>query len=1410
MRPFMQQDGSYYSSYMQCNTDWTNDPPSDTPTFPALPHRPDSWTRPAEAILPDRWVLAGYRGGQRIFLKAGNPIPEPLPVTLDPGGASTTTPDGFDIDPEILWTIDYQKAFSIGMAITVDTSDDVNLLQGYDRLVVVGIKSSLVPFVDGAVNTAPGNPPPDTATYLERLFDSHHYTRGLAIVPQGTPTNNLEDAPTSFPPDDPYGTNSFVVERQPPPFNRTFSYHCVDASDPDRDPDIDNLARAIGVPNGVFANVLGATELTIGPTELKEFLGGRDQDRARLMNSVLWPATWGYFLEQMMDPVFAQKLTTINNVARPYFIKYVRGRGPAPAFRVGGVPYSVLPAVSLDLWRRQGSTTEDTFEEQLIAKLRIFRESWKTAALASVPRVVPGTTPDWNKFVDILAQQASGRQIRIRNFQGPEFSANLGVLVGLAFSLVQATLGDLITELVDLIKQKDWSGARVFSLTMVSSSDVLADPLVQITGNDSSAPSVYLGTLGQCLEDPIRADNIISGPVKPLLYVLARHSILTEIQRQARLDGLWQKTDTECIGWPPPTSPETMAFFDKVHGQPFINLATEIRSTHLGDLKTSYLDDVEALSEAVEFSSTDEVERVFTETLDCASHRLDAWITAVATRRLKAMRAAQEAAHAKPVGSYLGGYAWVENLRSGQNSASSNGGFIHAPSMAQAAAAAILRSGRQSGSAEDPTKGAIDLSSERVRNARRILDEIREGQQLGAVLGYRFERAIRDKHTDITLRESYINALRKLYPLVANKSMTDNNAPTDQIAARNVVDGLLLRTAGDQIPFGQNGLPSKTGTPAEQAAVAAITTEVNALDQLADAVADLLTAESVYQIVRGNVSGAGATLDALAKGLRPPDPEIARSPRGGVGVTHRVALAFTPPATQTDPAGWAALTNTPPMRIKRALNLDHVVAALIGNVSMVKATVTSQAGTAPPQTTDVYLSTGPGGSKGLGLRPLDLVALARAATQPNQGSLLDRYLIDVAITDSSGSQGGVTQASVAYDTTATFTFPQALEVARAIGAALAGTRPLLSDDLVPPAETSAAGPTSATSPPPTIAVEASQLFNSVEEPRSALTDAMLAFGNVPPSGTARTIAQRAALRVASTFDPALYPDPLASADDIEAAATAAVANLTRRAAAADVFLNSNNSSTPDVARAALGALQAIFGADYVPTQPFSARNPTELSMSLGDRAALLPATNPPPGDQAAPLQMLEQVARVRESLGRVRRVALYTGALGNPTPTLQILQVPFFKGEGWAGPRQSSTTPPPAGRVSTLCMVPAGATLDPTQTLEGLMLDEWTELVPAATEDTGLAIHYENPGSEAPQALLVAVPAANDGKWTFAQLLATVNETLDLAHIRMLEPEDLPNGLGGTLPGIYITRHGQNAVPSAEFPLLAKDPVIIG
>ena len=106
--------------------------------------------------------------------------------------------------------------------------------------------------------------------------------------------------------------------------------------------------------------------------------------------------------------------------------------------------------------------------------------------------------------------------------------------------------------------------------------------------------------------------------------------------------------------------------------------------------------------------------------LDTASHRLDAWITSFATERLHAMRAQQ------PGGVYVGGYAWVENLKPAPAVAtitppagvsapvyaqSNDPGFIHAPSLTHAATAALLRNAHlghtDTGAADGPF--AIDL-----------------------------------------------------------------------------------------------------------------------------------------------------------------------------------------------------------------------------------------------------------------------------------------------------------------------------------------------------------------------------------------------------------------------------------------------------------------------------------------------------------------------------------------------------------------------------------------------------------------------------------------------------------------------------------------------------------------------------
>src|SRR5262249_28683695 len=89
---------------------------------------------------------------------------------------------------------------------------------------------------------------------------------------------------------------------------------------------------------------------------------------------------------------------------------------------------------------------------------------------------------------------------------------------------------------------------------------------------------------------------------------------------------------------------------------------------------------------------------LLSETLDCCSHGLDAWITAAATRRLRGLR--QRGAK----GLHIGAYGWLENIELRTPAPAgkvenmdvlhdgADGGYIHAPGLNHAATAAVLRS----------------------------------------------------------------------------------------------------------------------------------------------------------------------------------------------------------------------------------------------------------------------------------------------------------------------------------------------------------------------------------------------------------------------------------------------------------------------------------------------------------------------------------------------------------------------------------------------------------------------------------------------------------------------------------------------------------------------------------------------
>ena len=82
----------------------------------------------------------------------------------------------------------------------------------------------------------------------------------------------------------------------------------------------------------------------------------------------------------------------------------------------------------------------------------------------------------------------------------------------------------------------------------------------------------------------------------------------------------------------------------------------------------------------------------------------------------------------------------------------------------------------------------------------------------------------------------------------------------------------------------------------------------------------------------------------------------------------------------------------------------------------------------------------------------------------------------------------------------------------------------------------------------------------------------------------------------------------------------------------------------------------------------------------------------------------------------------------------------------------------------------ATTALDRTAPLCGLLVDEWTEVIPGSRETTGIAFHYDRPNSEPPQAWLLALPAVRNGAWSWDELLDAVNGALDNAKRRAVEP----------------------------------------
>ena len=905
---------------------------------PDPPPKQSSWSQaPQVRQFPERFVVLGYQGGELLVAAVGGLVTLPLYTgpdpSADPDAGIHPVDDGLFVPDQLQWLVDFERAVAAGMALAIDLTPEL-ARTGFDRLLVLGIQMSMSAD-DGAAD-------------LAELLRHHQCGRvGLALVPQGTPTHNTTGNATGYTQlDDP--DQSFDDRRNAPLF--------TPVTDPMAKRDGQWLAETLGIDPSALTTVHGA--------------GGSDQLQARAMQRALWPATIGYWMDKMLTPVFGDE--TISQT-RWFFTNYVRGRGSVPALRVGHQPYGILPttAFSRIAWLtakpepRKPSMLLPAAQQFLVRLLALLREidgDWTTMSSGAAYVGKPGDAHQ--TLLDVIGLLPASVEYYWRYSEsltelynvinlwglGPEFwqallalglqaaggqlLARLGAGTTQPGILQHAFLTDagLITELIDDRPLSETAPIRAYTPDgrnyvqwLIDAASSSLDALASETGftNDSSPQA--------------------------LLYLMLRHALQLgyydtsyELYKSA---GFLTAAELAAMKPEPPfihvdqTAPASESRYaalyttePRITGSPTMLVSNYITQNLVRPEAAGLADQIAALSTLVD-APTAALERLFAEHVDTCSYRFDAWLLGLVDVQLQAMRAAAgrrgdqgDEGGGGSGGSYLGAYAWIEDLRpSGTvlepaqvpadlESAFAgstplmqdpgNEGYIHAPSLPHSRTAAVLRSGYlANATAANPDTLSVNLSSDRVRAALSVLEGIRNGQSIGALLGYQFERGL---HDDYGLAEvdKFIYPMRKAFPLVADSlsdTQTPPGVPIEAIEARNVLDGRKLadqiRTSGvSTYPFGVANLPAATAAEA-----AAIDGTANALLDTYDAIADLALAEGVHQAAQGNFDRVAATVNAYSNAGFPPDPEVVQTPTTGIGLTHRVAVHLRPGLTA--PAG---------------------------------------------------------------------------------------------------------------------------------------------------------------------------------------------------------------------------------------------------------------------------------------------------------------------------------------------------------------------------------------------------------------------------------------------------------------------------------------------------------------------------
>jgi hypothetical protein len=773
------------------------------------------------------------------------------------------------------------------------------------------------------------------------------------------------------------------------------------------------------------------------------------------------------------------------------------------------------------------------------------------------------------------------------------------------------------------------------------------------------------------------------------------------------------------------------------------------------------------------------------EALDLNSYRLDAWITSLAARRIEEMRSRPEYAE----GIYFGAYGWVEDLE--KNTANpidkatltdiytGEGGMIHAATPAQAVASAIFKNSFLSyKEIQAGNPFTLNLTSDRLQKSQALLEGIRQGQEMEALLGYQLERYLHE-HPDGGLHnEIYI--LREAFPLYEN--ITNAGGQTTGFIQLSVIDGLKAIQNKANLPTGITG-----------ATRTAVVQYIEKLEDILDGSLDALFYEAGYQVTQGNLSQAAAALDATKGEIEPPAIESLKTRIPGVGVAHKLIVGFSAPTTAHSLENCRAFAEPA---------LEKWLEENIGDLNKIGCAVEliDIADDQPIETVDLSLAD-------LQIGYLDLLYLSKDPVDESASELELRIWKKVT-----EQRQGISAEEIRYKITDPVTagrqpLSRALEVAKSAYALLGKSRFLKSEDLYLDGET---------------VQYARQTLDEIKTNR--LAPILQRLKAISQSG----LIEESNLAFLAKLDLEIAKAAFLGYAPFDAAQLKAA--IEEKIAAAEAVLADFNSELSFYS--AFEILQQtakmLFGPDFLLLPPALGSDAFAGALQSPLQKRLVGEDSASTKDQAWGQERIENwvqgLAQIYENTElfedwlMVRKI--WDQAMGlNKNLSFRIVQGPTLLQYPWLALSKqeidrllqtqhkeeeiyknpasgepyplSDGTYYPDGCDSAVVYAQADFKLekDGVKTpVFGLVIEEFSDHIPNEKVDTGLSFHYNAPNNEPPQAILLAVhPKAamtQNFAWSENDLRDIIFDTMDLYKARMVDTDAMQE-YGYALPMTY-------------------------